>query len=135
MNCNAVLPWVWKWVWFTYTQINSLLDNIYVEVCILCVILHCCPMAAGFLCPVHTPDGAPCGLLNHLAAPCKVSRHNCGIFELRIIQGSAHTVRHWSAVTTSQLFFNRLSPSYDHLFSIGKWCKHATVEKNFNHLS
>lgn len=26
----------------------------------------------GFLCPVHTPDGAPCGLLNHLAAPCSV---------------------------------------------------------------
>jgi hypothetical protein len=27
---------------------------------------------AGFLCPVHTPDGAPCGLLNHLAAMCEV---------------------------------------------------------------
>eukprot|EP01116_Phalansterium_solitarium_P017485 TRINITY_DN4314_c0_g1_i2.p1 TRINITY_DN4314_c0_g1~~TRINITY_DN4314_c0_g1_i2.p1 ORF type:complete len:1147 (+),score=392.00 TRINITY_DN4314_c0_g1_i2:142-3582(+) len=30
------------------------------------------PEAWGFLCPVHTPDGAPCGLLNHLAAPCRV---------------------------------------------------------------
>eukprot|EP01088_Endostelium_zonatum_P016920 TRINITY_DN4774_c0_g1_i1.p1 TRINITY_DN4774_c0_g1~~TRINITY_DN4774_c0_g1_i1.p1 ORF type:complete len:731 (-),score=118.78 TRINITY_DN4774_c0_g1_i1:8-2200(-) len=29
----------------------------------------------GFLCPVHTPDGAPCGLLNHLAAHCKVITH------------------------------------------------------------
>ena len=27
----------------------------------------------GFLCPVHTPDGAPCGLLNHMAAPATVS--------------------------------------------------------------
>lgn len=26
----------------------------------------------GFLCPVHTPDGAPCGLLNHLSSTCKV---------------------------------------------------------------
>ena len=26
----------------------------------------------GFLCPVHTPDGSPCGLLSHLAAPCSV---------------------------------------------------------------
>ena len=26
----------------------------------------------GFLCPVHTPDGAPCGLLNHMAASCQV---------------------------------------------------------------
>lgn len=24
------------------------------------------PDAWGFICPVHTPDGAPCGLLNHL---------------------------------------------------------------------
>ena len=30
------------------------------------------PEAWGFLCPVHTPDGAPCGLLNHLAAGCRV---------------------------------------------------------------
>ncbi|EDQ84628.1 uncharacterized protein MONBRDRAFT_12630 [Monosiga brevicollis MX1] len=28
------------------------------------------PEAWGFLCPVHTPDGAPCGLLNHLARHC-----------------------------------------------------------------
>jgi DNA-directed RNA polymerase I subunit RPA2 len=27
----------------------------------------------GFLCPVHTPDGTPCGLLNHLTAVCRVS--------------------------------------------------------------
>lgn len=27
---------------------------------------------AGFICPVHTPDGAPCGLLNHLAKNCVV---------------------------------------------------------------
>ncbi len=30
------------------------------------------PEGWGFLCPVHTPDGAPCGLLNHLAAPCQI---------------------------------------------------------------
>ncbi|KAK7070087.1 DNA-directed RNA polymerase I subunit RPA2 [Halocaridina rubra] len=28
--------------------------------------------AWGFICPVHTPDGAPCGLLNHLAQDCIV---------------------------------------------------------------
>lgn len=31
------------------------------------------PESWGFFCPVHTPDGAPCGLLNHLAATCTVS--------------------------------------------------------------
>ena len=30
------------------------------------------PESWGFLCPVHTPDGSPCGLLNHLAAACYV---------------------------------------------------------------
>ncbi|KAH9977824.1 beta and beta-prime subunits of DNA dependent RNA-polymerase [Lactifluus volemus] len=27
---------------------------------------------AGFLCPVHTPDGTPCGLLNHLSRTCRI---------------------------------------------------------------
>lgn len=30
------------------------------------------PESWGYLCPVHTPDGAPCGLLNHLAHQCSV---------------------------------------------------------------
>jgi len=32
-------------------------------------------MYQGFFCPVHTPDGAPCGLLNHLTSVCKVITH------------------------------------------------------------
>lgn len=32
------------------------------------------PESFGFMCPVHTPDGAPCGLLNHFTADCKVVR-------------------------------------------------------------
>ena len=31
------------------------------------------PESWGFLCPVHTPDGAPCGLLNHLASMCHIT--------------------------------------------------------------
>lgn len=31
------------------------------------------PDAWGFICPVHTPDGTPCGLLNHLTVNCVVS--------------------------------------------------------------
>lgn len=31
------------------------------------------PDAWGFICPVHTPDGSPCGLLNHLTVDAKVS--------------------------------------------------------------
>ncbi|GAB4832145.1 DNA-directed RNA polymerase I subunit RPA2 [Ancistrocladus abbreviatus] len=31
------------------------------------------PEAWGFLCPVHTPDGVPCGLLNHLTCTCRIT--------------------------------------------------------------
>lgn len=31
------------------------------------------PDAWGFICPVHTPDGEPCGLLNHLTMNCEVT--------------------------------------------------------------
>lgn len=31
------------------------------------------PESWGFLCPVHTPDGSPCGLLNHLAHKCRIT--------------------------------------------------------------
>lgn len=30
------------------------------------------PESWGFLCPVHTPDGSPCGLLNHFTAACSI---------------------------------------------------------------
>lgn len=35
------------------------------------------PESWGFLCPVHTPDGSPCGLLNHLAHACQVATQKC----------------------------------------------------------
>ncbi|PKI84443.1 DNA-directed RNA polymerase [Malassezia vespertilionis] len=31
------------------------------------------PEAWGFLCPVHTPDGSPCGLLNHFSHTCRIT--------------------------------------------------------------
>jgi DNA-directed RNA polymerase I subunit RPA2 len=31
------------------------------------------PDAWGFVCPVHTPDGSPCGLLNHLTMSVNVT--------------------------------------------------------------
>lgn len=33
------------------------------------------PDAWGFICPVHTPDGTPCGLLNHLTMSCIITKH------------------------------------------------------------
>ena len=37
------------------------------------------PESWGFLCPVHTPDGSPCGLLNHLSHSCQVVMHKVDV--------------------------------------------------------
>lgn len=41
--------------------------------------------AWGFLCPVHTPDGSPCGLLNHMSRSCGV-RPSWLTLRLRLVQ-------------------------------------------------
>ncbi|XP_050232672.1 DNA-directed RNA polymerase I subunit 2 [Mercurialis annua] len=33
------------------------------------------PESWGFLCPVHTPDGEPCGLLNHMTRSCRITSY------------------------------------------------------------
>jgi DNA-directed RNA polymerase I subunit RPA2 len=35
--------------------------------------------AEGFLCPVHTPDGSPCGLLNHFAHKCRITTNTLDV--------------------------------------------------------
>lgn len=51
--------------------------------------------AWGFICPVHTPDGAPCGLLNHLAKNCivlnEMPENPQGIFQALIRLGMTPT--------------------------------------------
>ncbi|KAG0374389.1 MAG: hypothetical protein J3R72DRAFT_226730 [Linnemannia gamsii] len=46
------------------------------------------PEAWGFLCPVHTPDGSPCGLLNHLSHTCKVITQPADVSRLPAILAS-----------------------------------------------
>lgn len=33
------------------------------------------PESWGFICPVHTPDGEPCGLLNHMTSSCRITSY------------------------------------------------------------
>ena len=40
------------------------------------------PESWGFMCPVHTPDGSPCGLLNHLAHQCKIATHGIDVSKI-----------------------------------------------------
>ena len=42
------------------------------------------PESWGFLCPVHTPDGSPCGLLNHLAHQCIIPTHRVDTMKLEL---------------------------------------------------
>ena len=37
------------------------------------------PEAWGFLCPVHTPDGSPCGLLNHFSHTCQLTTRDADV--------------------------------------------------------
>ncbi|MCJ1338673.1 DNA-directed RNA polymerase I subunit RPA2 [Bachmanniomyces sp. S44760] len=43
------------------------------------------PESWGFLCPVHTPDGSPCGLLNHLSHKCKITTRDLDVSSLPLI--------------------------------------------------
>ncbi|KAL8954014.1 MAG: hypothetical protein Q9222_000136, partial [Ikaeria aurantiellina] len=46
------------------------------------------PESWGFLCPVHTPDGSPCGLLNHLAHKCNVTTGDIDVSAIpRLLSG------------------------------------------------
>ncbi|KAI9646357.1 DNA-directed RNA polymerase I subunit RPA2 [Ciborinia camelliae] len=40
------------------------------------------PESWGFMCPVHTPDGSPCGLLNHLSHKCIILTHSSDVSAL-----------------------------------------------------
>lgn len=40
------------------------------------------PESWGFLCPVHTPDGEPCGLMNHMTASCDIVAETLTTFSL-----------------------------------------------------
>ncbi|OMH85234.1 putative DNA-directed RNA polymerase I subunit RPA2 [Zancudomyces culisetae] len=51
------------------------------------------PESWGFLCPVHTPDGSPCGLLNHLAHKCEPTTRIEGTRDVeRVIYDSGMSV-------------------------------------------
>lgn len=57
------------------------------------------PESWGFLCPVHTPDGSPCGLLNHLAHKCKITTRNLDVSALPKLLASLGVVISSSAST------------------------------------
>lgn len=61
------------------------------------------PEAWGFVCPVHTPDGTPCGLLNHLTANCRIQTESYDTTELpALLAGFGMTPQSaWSSMASS----------------------------------
>ncbi|KAK6107321.1 RNA polymerase Rpb2 domain 6 family protein [Brugia pahangi] len=56
------------------------------------------PEAWGFICPVHTPDGAPCGLLNHVTASVRIVTHYSNSSELPKLLGELGMVGHSAVI-------------------------------------
>lgn len=44
------------------------------------------PESWGFICPVHTPDGEPCGLLQHIASGCYPVASDDDMDEISLVQ-------------------------------------------------
>ncbi|KAI9303075.1 hypothetical protein BJ944DRAFT_166080 [Cunninghamella echinulata] len=82
------------------------------------------PEAWGFLCPVHTPDGSPCGLLNHLAHKCKIVNEPLN---------TEHIPSLLSALGVSQTVLHSISRPDDVAVlldgRIVGWCTPKTAEK------
>ncbi|EIE90484.1 hypothetical protein RO3G_15195 [Rhizopus delemar RA 99-880] len=82
------------------------------------------PEAWGFLCPVHTPDGSPCGLLNHLAHKCKVINEPLDVKAIPRLLAS---------LGISQSFLHTIGRPGDNVVMLdGKivgWCTPKTAEK------
>ena len=57
------------------------------------------PESWGFMCPVHTPDGSPCGLLNHLAHKCRIMTDSIDVSHLPALASELGLVRTSSAST------------------------------------
>lgn len=75
------------------------------------------PEGWGFLCPLHTPDGTPCGILLHLAKGCVVSdgntkgsmirNHNTGAGENKCNENviGDHTANQSIPIFTPEIFY------------------------------
>lgn len=55
-----------------FCKLHSIYMNDAQFLAVLVVIIVSNFLFSGFICPVHTPDGSPCGLLNHLTKNCIV---------------------------------------------------------------
>lgn len=85
------------------------------------------PEAWGFICPVHTPDGAPCGLLNHVTASVRIVTHYSSLKQMPALLAELGVLSH-SAVA--------LMPTDEVSIAILRKCKlHFHLSLNTSFLS
>ena len=63
------------------------------------------PESWGFICPVHTPDGAPCGLLLHLSRSCRVS-----MFRVHDTESRETIINYLSSLGLRKISVHRSTP-------------------------
>lgn len=91
------------------------------------------PESWGFLCPVHTPDGSPCGLLNHLSHKCMVVTWKNNVSHIAELLTSVEVSN--EPPRSSAMKCGKSQNGSDAIVSIqldGKilgWCTEATCEK------
>lgn len=61
------------------------------------------PESWGFMCPVHTPDGSPCGLLNHLAHKCRIMTEQIDVSKIPALVAELGAVETSSASTAESV--------------------------------
>lgn len=91
------------------------------------------PDAWGFICPVHTPDGSPCGLLNHLTVDCVSSKD---IHEERNLNEIPFELAAIGMEPIDSEMFGDLSKYYTVLLEgcVAGYVKDVEVKKFSNHL-
>jgi len=95
------------------------------------------PESWGFLCPVHTPDGSPCGLLNHLAHKCRIATHNLDVSaipkllsQLGVFESSSASVEETVVVQLDGRILGFCTPKQAHV--IGDTLRYWKVEGTHN---
>ncbi|KAI9808915.1 MAG: DNA-directed RNA polymerase I subunit RPA2 [Pycnora praestabilis] len=95
------------------------------------------PESWGFLCPIHTPDGSPCGLLNHLAHKCIVQTHGIDVSalprlvtQLGVTSSSSASTEENVVVQLDGRILGFCTPTQAHV--IGDTLRHWKVEGSHN---
>lgn len=70
------------------------------------------PDQFGFVCPVHTPDGGPCGLLNHLSRTCQIHFDSTGEDAQKSEEIAAENKKKMISSLTSLGMIGKISESF-----------------------